>query len=72
MGSQVSLSGSGSGSGPRIYLVWTHRAVMKKSCGQTKEPQLPRESLVGRIFPLAFFMTVLIREGIDFGVSQLD
>lgn len=52
-------------------LGWNPRAGMKKRCGQTKEPQLPRESLVGRIFLLAFFM-IVISEGVDFGVSQLD
>lgn len=71
MGSQVNLPGSVSGSGPRMYLGWNYRAVMKKRCGQTKKPQLPEESLVGKIFPLAFFM-IVISEGVDFGVSQLD
>lgn len=44
---------------------------MKKRRGQTKEPQLLRESLVGGIFLLAFFM-IVTSEGVDFGVSQLD
>lgn len=70
MESQVSLPGSGWGSGPRMYLGWTHRAVMKKRCGQTTEPQLPRESLMGRIFLPAFFMIFLISEGVDLGVNK--
>lgn len=45
---------------------------MKKRCGQTKEPQLPRESLVGRIFLQAFFIIFIMSEGVYFGVSQLD